>query len=301
MENKKVLVAGASGFIGQALTEELSRNNEVWGLARFRNPRVKEHLESLGVKLIVKDAVREKLDDLPRDFDYVFSELVLLGAELQEHPEQAYEANSYFVGRLMEHCQRAQGIVLGSTGYVYPQSIMPLNEESITGIDPPAGLYSSSKFAGEVVATYVSQQLNIPTCLVRYFWPYGQQGGLIWRLARSVADERPMAVNRRLPEWFNPHYMSDCVRYTIAASTLCSVPAKPINVAGTEVASREQLLHRIAEKLGKELKIVVTDQVRPSVIADITLLRELLGEPAVSLDEGITRVTDAIRQNIGPR
>ena len=42
MENKTFSVADASGFIGQALTEELSRNNEVRGLPRFRNPRVKE-------------------------------------------------------------------------------------------------------------------------------------------------------------------------------------------------------------------------------------------------------------------
>jgi hypothetical protein len=34
------------------------------------------------VELIVKDVARDKLDDMPQDFDYVFSELVLLGAEL---------------------------------------------------------------------------------------------------------------------------------------------------------------------------------------------------------------------------
>ena len=298
MENKKVLVAGASGFVGQALTEELSRNNEVWGLARFRNPRVKEYLSSLGVKLIIKDVVQENLDDVPQDFDYVFSELALLGAEMQEHPAQVYEVNSYFVGRLMEHCRRAQGIVLASTGAVYRQSALPSREDSPIGCD--MGLYSSSKFAGEVVATYISQQLDIPTCILRYFWPYGPQGGLVHSLARAVADERPVAVNRQQPTWFSTQYMSDCIRYTIEASNICSVPAKPINVTGTEAVTREELLARIGEKLGKVPKVVETDQVSPSYVADISLLRELLGEPKVGLEEGITRVTDVIRKKLSP-
>ncbi len=296
MENKKVLVAGASGFVGQALTEELCHNNEVWGLARFRNPHVKERLASLGVRLMIKDVAREKLDDLPQDFDYVFSELALLGTELQEHPQHAYEVNAYFVGRLMEHCRHAQGVVLASTGAVYRQSASPSKEDSPIGYD--MGLYSTSKFAGEVVATYVSQQLNIPTCILRYFWPYGPQGGLVHGLARAVAQERPIAVNRRQPTWFTPHYMSDCIDFTIAATTVCSVPTRPINVAGAEAVTWEELLARIGEKLGKVARIVDTDQVRPSYVADITLLRELLGEPKVSMDEGITKVAAILQRNI---
>lgn len=305
MENKKVLVTGASGFVGQALTEELCRHNEVWGLARFRNPQVKERLASLGVKLITKDAAREKLDDVPRDFDYVFNELALLGGELQEHPQPAYEVNAYFVGRLMEHCRQAQGIILASTGAVYSLSPLPsregpaltASEDSPVGYNMGMGLYSSSKFAGEVVATYVSRQLDIPTCILRYFWPYSSQGGLIYFLARAVAEGREVAVNRRQPTWYSTHYISDCVRYTIEAAELCSVPAKPINVTGT-AATHEEFLTRIGEKLGKAPKIVETDQAGPSGIADISLLIELLGEPEVSLDEGINRVVDAIRKSV---
>jgi nucleoside-diphosphate-sugar epimerase len=298
MENKKILVTGASGFIGRALTEELCRNNEVWGLARFRNQRLKEHLASLGVELIVKDVARDKLDDMPQDFDYVFSELVLLGAELLEHPDQAYEVNAYFVGRLMEHCRRAKGIILGSTGYVYPQSLTPLKEDSLIGIDPPAGLYSASKSAGEVLGTYVSRQMDIPACLVRYHWPYEAQGGRVYRLARAVADETPVEVNRRLPKLLNPHYMSDCVRYTIEASNICSVPPKPLNVGGMEAVSEEQLLKRIGETMGKAPTIVETDRVGPFVIGDVSLMTALFGEPEVSLDEGIARVVDALRKNV---
>ena len=304
MENKKVLVAGASGFVGQALTEELCRNNEVWGLARFRNPGVKERLASLGVKLIIKDAAQETLDDVPQDFDYIFNELALLGAELQVSPELAYEVNAYFVGRLMEHCRRAQGIILASTGAVY--SIPPLpagegpaltaKEDSPVGYSMGMGIYSSSKFAGEVVATYVSRQLDIPVCILRYFWPYGPQGGLIYGLARAVAEERPVALNRRQPTWFSTHYISDCVRYTIEAAKLCSVPPRPINVTGTG-ATQEELVTRIGEKLGRVPKIVEIDQFTPSGIADIALLKELLGEPEVSLDEGISRVVDAVRKS----
>ena len=110
----------------------------------------------------------------------------------------------------------------------------------------------------------------------------------------------PWAVWTRIgqPTWFTPHYMSDCIDFTIAATKLCAVPARPINVAGAEVVTWEELLARIGEKLGKVPKIVETDQVRPSYVADISLLRELLGEPKVSLDEGITQIALHLQENI---
>jgi nucleoside-diphosphate-sugar epimerase len=92
--------------------------------------------------------------------------------------------------------------------------------------------------------------------------------------------------------------MSDCVRYTIEASNICSVPPKPLNVGGMEAVSEEQLLNRIGETMGKAPTIVETDRVGPFVIGDVSLMTALFGEPEVSLDEGIARVVDALRKNV---
>ena len=300
LRNKKVLVAGASGFIGKALTEELCHENEVWGLARFSDQRAKEHLTSLGVKLIIKDAACDDLNDVPQDFDYVFNEVAHLGVRLREDPGPAYEVNAYFVGRLMEHCRRTQGFIHASTGAVYSLLGQPLKEDSPVGYSLGMELYSSSKFAGEVVATYVSRQLDIPTCILRYFWPYGPHGGIIYAWARAVAEGRPIPVNRKQPVWYSTHYISDCIQYTIQATKFCSVPATPINVTGT-AATLEDILRRIGERLGKEPNIAETDQMQFSAIADISLLKELMGEAGVSLDEGIARVVNAIRTDMNSR
>ncbi len=47
----------------------------------------------------------------------------------------------------------------------------------------------------------------------------------------------------------------------------------------------------------KTPRITETDQIRPSYVADTSLLRELLGEPKVSLDEGITEIALHLHDN----
>lgn len=75
MKGKKVLVTGASGFVGQALALELCEGNEVYALARFRDEGARRLLESKGVICLARDVLREPLDDLPQDLDYVFNNL----------------------------------------------------------------------------------------------------------------------------------------------------------------------------------------------------------------------------------
>ena len=102
LEGQKVLITGASGLIGFALAQELSKANEVYGLARFSDDATRRELESLGVTCLVKDVLKDDLSDLPQGIDYVFSQLVLI-SECEQDPEAAYNTNSYFVGKLLQH------------------------------------------------------------------------------------------------------------------------------------------------------------------------------------------------------
>lgn len=293
MKGKKVLVTGASGLIGFDLARELCKTNQVYGLARFSDATVKRELESLGVTCIEKDVLTDDLDDLPQDIDYVFSQLVLI-AECEQDPEAAYNTNSYFVGRLMQHCQDVKGLILGSTGAVYRPSTEASREDGTIG---PVGTYATSKFAGEVLGTYLANLWNIPTCILRYYYPYGPRGGLPYALAEHVAQGKPIPVAKEKFSYYDPIHMSDCVRYTIQSAELCCVPPKVLNVAGPDVTTRAEMVELISQALGVTPNLVEQQRVEePAWRADISLLTQLLGAPSVGLKEGLTEVAQAIKK-----
>jgi len=286
-----VLVTGASGLIGYALAEELSKTNEVYGLARFSDDATRRELESLGVTCLVKDVLKDDLDDLPQNLDYVFSQLVLI-SECEQDPDAAYNTNSYFVGKLMQHCRDVKGIILGSTGAVYTPSTTASPEDGKIG---PANTYATSKFAGEVLGSFLSELWGIPTCILRYYYPYSARGGLPTVLAKHVAEGKPLTVGTQDFSYYDPIHMSDCVRFTIQSATLCSVPPKVLNVAGPDVTTRAEMAAIVGEALGITPNLVQQQSVEePAWRADISLQTKLLGKPDVGLKEGLREVAQAI-------
>lgn len=222
MEGKKILVAGVSGFVGYRLALELCQSNEVHGLARFRDEKVKQHLESKGVICVAKDVSKDSLDDLPVDFDYVFNELIMVedgmaAAGLQsdgERQRKALALNAHFVGRLISHCRSARGVIQTSTAGLYPWSPAASRWRESDSVGPQ-GDYALSKFVGEAVATFASVEWGIPTCILRLAYPYSEEGGLIFLLAHWIANRQPIKVNRRQARCYNPIYLSDNTRARI--------------------------------------------------------------------------------------
>jgi len=290
VQGKRVLITGVSGLVGSALARVLSRNNQVCGLASFRDPEIKRELESLGVTCVVKDILTEDLDDLPDDLDYVFSQLVLIRG-CEQNRQAAYATNTYFVGRLMQRCRSAQGIVLGSTGAVYRPSTEPWAEDGTIG---PISTYGMSKFAGEVLGTFLATLWDVPTCILRYFYPYSRHGGLLHMLARRIVTGKPIGVGKRQVSYYDPIHMSDCVHFTIQSAELCSVPPRVLNVAGVDVVTWGEMVNLLSDAFGVAPNLVEQDADEPAWIADISLLKKLLGEPMVRLKEGIAEVAQAI-------
>lgn len=288
LKGKKILVLGASGFVGFSLALELAKSNEVHGIARFRDTSVRRRLEDAGLRIIAKDATKDRLDDVPTDYDYVFSELAML-RDCEASPKEAFFVNTRFVGDLVEHCRRVDGIVLASTGAVYRPSAKAWNED---GPLSPRGTYALTKLCGEVLGSYVSEKLNVPLCILRYFYPYGPMGsgGILARWADMMHEGVAIRLNRAVVPRYNPHFISDCVELTIKATRLCQVPATIMNLAGVEIKNKIELLEMISEATGLDYRIEESEREELAWVGDVSLMLKSLGEPKVKLREGIGRM-----------
>ncbi|MGD0331426.1 MAG: NAD(P)-dependent oxidoreductase [Nitrososphaeria archaeon] len=288
LKGKKILVSGASGFVGLSLALELAKTNEVHGIARFQDNFVRRLLEDVGVKIITKDVTKDRLDDVPKDYDYVFSELAML-RECDTFPKEAFLVNTRFVGDLVDHCRRSDGVILASTGAVYKPSLEAWNED---GSLSPMGTYALTKLCGEVLGSYVSEKLNVPACILRYFYPYGPIGigGILARWADAMREGKAIPLNRAVVPSYNPHFISDCVELTMKATRLCKVPATIMNVAGVEVKSKIELLDMISEALSVDYKVEESEREELAWVGNVNSMIKSLGEPKVKLREGIERM-----------
>jgi nucleoside-diphosphate-sugar epimerase len=279
---------GASGFVGLSLALELAKTNQVHGIARIRDVSVKGILEDAGGAIITKDVTKDRLDDVPTDYDYVFSELAML-RDCDTFPKAAFLVNARFVGDLVDHCRRSDGVVLASTGAVYRPSLEAWNEE---GPLSPRGTYALTKLCGEILGGYLSEKLNVPLCILRYFYPYGPlgRGGILARWADTMREGKAIPLNREAVPRYNPHFISDCVELTMKATRLCRVPATTMNVAGVEIKSKIELLDMISEGLGVDYTVEESEREELAWVGDVSLMLQSLGEPKVKLREGIERM-----------
>jgi nucleoside-diphosphate-sugar epimerase len=287
MENQQVLVFGATGLIGLPLATELAKTNHVIGVSRSRR-MTGQALASRNIEPLEMDIAKAPLDRLPKDIDYVFHEVMLY------HPTdlaQSLEVNSYPVARLMERYERCKGILLGSTGSVYAVPGATRKEG-----DPVGGVsaYAVSKICAEQFAVHFSRERGTPTCILRYYQPYSAESGIVVSLHRAAAAGRALDHGQLL---YSPLFISDVVRFTIEAASLCASPPRILNVGGEEVLSRETLVRMLCEAMGKDPgSIPVTgDSSSMSEIGDCSERVKLLGKQHVTIEEGVRRIVAAAR------
>src|SRR6516165_5102711 len=102
LHGEKILITGPAGRIAFGLARSLAPHNEVWGIARFRDPAARDEVEALRVTTRVADLGAGRFDDVPTDFTY----LLHLAADFSaDDYQQAIRVNAEGTGLLLEHCR----------------------------------------------------------------------------------------------------------------------------------------------------------------------------------------------------
>src|SRR5439155_27373495 len=249
MQGQKVLCVGGQGPVGAPALRLLAPANDVFVMARFSNPEVREKLEAMAVTCIRHDLFQPFVD-LPGDFDYVFHSALPLarsqsGTVRTDVPSMGRWPNSFdayadATGRLMALCRPAKGLLFASTISVYdpPGGETPVPETHPFGIHTTSG-YAFTKVANEAVISHLSQSLDIRTTIIRIGSASGVDGGPMRRRLDHIVRGKPIRLHPDKPNYTRPIFEPDCANLGVAALEAGRVPPLVVNWCGDEVVTVE--------------------------------------------------------------
>ena len=295
MEGKKILVTGASGQCGQALTFLLSKKNEVHALARFSKPERKEQAERLGCVVWQMDMGRERPYKLPTDFDVVIHEAVSWGGDdgLAEQ-NRSLHLSCQFVGDLMHRNEKAK-FALISTGSVY-QHIEGLCKEDETPV-APHGTYSLGKICMTQVARWVGHTFGRPWVVLRYCWPfapYVQHPKVDSALEGRLRGGNPAAPGART-------YVKIHVDNTLKALEHAKPDGEIFNSVTTEEFTAGDLAKIGAKVAGVAVDPAACEPGTPVGVGhwfSTEKIERMLGPSSISIEEGLRRYHRARQEDV---
>ena len=207
----KILVTGAAGFIGSALTLKLlDRGDTVIGIDNhndYYDPKIKEarlarHIDHSNYKHYRIDISNQK--DLEKIFfDNKLNCVVNLAAQAGvrysiENPFTYIQSNIVGFANILEGCRhhRVDHLVYASTSSVYGSNTnMPFSEHD--NANHPLSLYAATKKSNELMAHAYSHLYQLPTTGLRFFTVYGPWGRpdmAPFKFTRSILEEKQIDV-----------------------------------------------------------------------------------------------------------
>ncbi|MDB4037943.1 NAD-dependent epimerase [Candidatus Thioglobus sp.] len=186
----KVLVTGAAGFIGSALSIKLlERGDKVIGVDNhndYYDPKLKEdrlarHIGNENythIRMDIEDGNAVKELFLSEKFDAVVNLAAQAGVRYSiENPLAYINTNIVGFGHILEGCRHGNvdHLVYASSSSVYgSNSKMPFSVHD--NVDHPLSIYAASKKANELMAHTYSHLYGLPTTGLRFFTVYGPWG-----------------------------------------------------------------------------------------------------------------------------
>ena len=210
----KILVTGAAGFIGAAVSQYLiNRGDQVVGIdnindyydINLKHARLNEIKSSTAADLFsfvemgVED--RDKMAALVEE--HKFDRVVHLAAQAGvryslENPNAYVDSNIVGFVNILEGCRHnnVEHLVYASSSSVYgANETMPFSEQH--NVDHQVSLYAASKKANELMAHTYSHLYNLPTTGLRFFTVYGPWGRpdmALFKFTKAILEGKTIQV-----------------------------------------------------------------------------------------------------------
>lgn len=285
----RIVLTGATGFIGRHLLPVLAERHEVTAVARVV-PDVRPD-----VRWVQADLASDlDASALPASVDAIVH--LAQSRHYKEFPERAediFAVNVQGTFRLLEYARRAGAshFLFTSTGGVYGHGSEHMSE---THPVSPIDFYLRSKYAAELLITNYESLMR--TIVFRLFFVYGpdQQRMLIPTLRDRVLADEEVRIDGDPGVRINPIHVADAARAFEPALALDH--GAIVNIAGQEAVTLTELVELIGAVSARQPRIVhdLASAPRGDLLGDNQRMRELLGvEPQIGLREGLVSAIDS--------
>jgi UDP-glucuronate 4-epimerase len=330
MENKKILVTGAAGFIGFHLSKRLlQRGDEVLGLDnlndyydvtlkldRLKQIKFERNFRPVRMDLADREAVSRLFSE--EKFDMVVNLAAQAGVRYSLKNPYAYiDSNISGFLNILEGCRHAQvkHLVFASSSSVYGANTrMPFSVHD--NVDHPVSLYAATKKADELMAHTYSSLYNLPCTGLRFFTVYGPWGRpdmAYFLFAKAILEGRPIDVFNYGKMRRDFTYIDDVAEGVLRVidrvprpnpdwsgdkpdPSTSYAPYKLYNIGNNNPVELMHFIEVIEDCLGKKaekklLQIQAGDV--PTTYADVDdLIRDTGFKPSTPIEEGIRKFVD---------
>ena len=313
MENKKILVTGADGFIGSHLTEMLVRQGaHVKALSlynSFNDWGWLENTDCLDKVEVVCGDIRDPnfCREITKGVDVVFHLAALIAIPYSYVAPDSYVATNVTGTLNMLQAARDAGVkrfLHTSTSEVYGTArFVPISEEHPL---QPQSPYSATKIGADAVAMSFYYTFGMPLTIVRPFNTYGPRQSaravIPTIITQILAGKQSIRLGSLYPTRdFN--YVEDTCRGFIALAECEAALGETVNIGSNQEITIGDTVNLIQKLIGSKVTIESDDQrIRPErseverLWCDNSKIRKLTGfEPQVSVEEGLARTIEWMR------
>lgn len=240
--NDKLLIVGATGFLGRTLMDVASKDWSV--VPASRTGAEHTHLDITDHASVVAaiEAVR------PR---WVINAAAMTSVDgCEREPNLARAVHVEGTRYLVEACEQSGcGLITLSTNYVFDGELGFYDEQSEAR---PPNVYGQTKLEGERIVT----QAQCPHIVIRTAVLYGYRANcrpnfVTWAMG---ALEKGEAIRVVTDEWTNPTYIDDLAEFILS---LCGSNFNGlVHFGGRDFLTRFEMVQRICTVLGYDCNLV---------------------------------------------
>jgi NAD dependent epimerase/dehydratase len=308
LEEKKIVVTGAGGFIGSHLVEKLlSMNCRVTAFVHYNSfnrwgwidtfPREKrDSLHVFTGDIRDPNGVRNAI----KEADVVFHLAALIGIPYSYHSPDTYvDTNIKGTLNVLQAARDAgvEKIVHTSTSEVYGTAqFVPITEAHPVSPQSP---YAATKSGADFLALSFYRSFDLPVSIIRPFNTYGPRQSaraVIPSIITQILQGNETVRLGDLSPTRDLNYVEDTVTGFIRAAETDGSAGQVIHLGTGSEISVGDLAEKIAFLMGKKISVVSTEERRrpeksevERLLADNSRAREILSwKPSWSLEQGLT-------------
>ena len=307
----RIIITGASGFIGSNLVKKKFKKNEIHVFARKNSNlwRLKDIKSEIKIHRINFNNSSKILSEISKiKPDHVFHFATFGGYQFQKDVKTIVDSNIRnsvnFMQSLSEYGRLEKFVNIGSSSEYGPK-IKPMKEINLA---EPISPYGIAKLAQTHFAKYFFKKYGLPSVTLRLFSVYGpleEPGRLIYDIMTHILKKNTLKLaSKKVKRDFI--FVDDVIDAVEKVSNTSNIEGEIFNVGSGKDHSIEDIIKIVHCKLKKDLKVSwgniekqKTFETKNPWLADISKIKkELKWNPKTNLEIGMTKTFEWYKQNM---